>query len=534
MAVPGADVDAARANHHSRPEIGSHCTKYGSRDGRRRQSLLELLWVGDSRSSICSPAEAEPVTTSLVPSPMSSSPPVSSPPPDSARVLIGPPAGASRPRGPSSSGSPPTPRRQTASRPSRNGCRRPQRACSPRRGSCAPGEYLGQGLSRHGLSRYAWGTSDGSSHSSRRWRNPSRCGSGKGSHNSAHGRINDQPRSRSPFTLAIPGHVRQNPPDYFWGGAVRSSNITKLRVFEPPPKAPCPVRGWKTRRTAAAAAVVLLSAVVGLLNDGLGILDHLTDGGRLTLARPQIAEQVAPLIPVESDPTASVEPVPAPPPVEPAADLREPRPPDRSSGVELPLNILVFDAVGSHSVLNIVVEELRRRYPLSTIDSQFDWRNKSLRSTTLIVWQGGENRPFALCLQEQLTGRQRAERRSWRWDFDAVRDIALFVGEDWRNVARGLRTMLTPCGRSGPVPLITPARVLECLDRESVRATYGSIADVLGMSRESVPALLGKRSPLASRVVSEPTDYSRHSWEGLVWREADLLELLDSCEDSPF
>ena len=32
-----AVADAARANHHSRPEIGSHWTKYGSRDGRRRQ-----------------------------------------------------------------------------------------------------------------------------------------------------------------------------------------------------------------------------------------------------------------------------------------------------------------------------------------------------------------------------------------------------------------------------------------------------------------------------------------------------------------
>ena len=38
MALPGAEVCAARAGHRNRPRSGSRWTKYGSRDGRRQQT----------------------------------------------------------------------------------------------------------------------------------------------------------------------------------------------------------------------------------------------------------------------------------------------------------------------------------------------------------------------------------------------------------------------------------------------------------------------------------------------------------------
>jgi alkylated DNA nucleotide flippase Atl1 len=58
----------------------------------------------------------------------------------------------------------------------------------------------------------------------------------------------------------------------------------------------------------------------------------------------------------------------------------------------------------------------------------------------------------------------------------------------------------------------TVEEILQFLDAEKVRATYGAVADVLGISPRSVGALLGSRRPKASWVVNaasgEPTGYS--------------------------
>ena len=58
----------------------------------------------------------------------------------------------------------------------------------------------------------------------------------------------------------------------------------------------------------------------------------------------------------------------------------------------------------------------------------------------------------------------------------------------------------------------TADQVLECLNRERVRATYGAVGEVLGVQARSVGQALGSRSKSASWVVAkkngEPTGYS--------------------------
>ena len=317
--------------------------------------------------------------------------------------------------------------------------------------------------------------------------------------------------------------------------------MTELRIFTRRPKiAARPQRKMWRRLGWVVGAVV---ALVGFLDAGLALVDRVRAGWQVTASSPTrphgTAEQEPPAVGVESTLRTPEESL-AVPSTEERAPAPEP-PALRSSGrsaVQLPLNILVFDAVGSRRVLTRVVEELRRRYPSSTVDSQFDWKSKFRMSRTLIVWQGAENRPFAICLQQQFPGPQRAERRSWRWVFDAVRDVALFVGDDWRDVERGLRMMIAPCDRSAG-PIWTLEEILECLEREHIRATYSAVAAVLQVSPDSVQHSLGTSGTRASWVVSAeryiglysrrpPSPQSRR--DGIViGMEADLLEQLDSC-----
>ena len=61
------------------------------------------------------------------------------------------------------------------------------------------------------------------------------------------------------------------------------------------------------------------------------------------------------------------------------------------------------------------------------------------------------------------------------------------------------------------VPVRRVDQILDCLNRERVRATYGAVGDVLGLPPQSVGRALGRQTPRASWVVNakagEPTGY---------------------------
>ena len=60
--------------------------------------------------------------------------------------------------------------------------------------------------------------------------------------------------------------------------------------------------------------------------------------------------------------------------------------------------------------------------------------------------------------------------------------------------------------------MTTVNQILDCLDRERVRATYGAVGEVLGLPAQSVGQALGSHSGRASWVVNaktgKPTGYS--------------------------
>ncbi len=69
--------------------------------------------------------------------------------------------------------------------------------------------------------------------------------------------------------------------------------------------------------------------------------------------------------------------------------------------------------------------------------------------------------------------------------------------------------------------------VLQFLNHENVRATYGAVADVLGVIPRSMGARLGTRRPEASWIVSAanglPTDYSEAEWHPALLSQPDII-----------
>jgi hypothetical protein len=65
------------------------------------------------------------------------------------------------------------------------------------------------------------------------------------------------------------------------------------------------------------------------------------------------------------------------------------------------------------------------------------------------------------------------------------------------------------------------------LNGEQVRATYGAVAEVLGVIPRSMGALLGPRRPEASWIVSAenglPTDYSPDEWHPALLSNGDII-----------
>lgn len=90
---------------------------------------------------------------------------------------------------------------------------------------------------------------------------------------------------------------------------------------------------------------------------------------------------------------------------------------------------------------------------------------------------------------------------------------------------------------AGEFVMATIDRVLQCLNQEQIRATYGAVADVIGTSPQNVRLYLGQRRPWASWVVAarngEPTGYAPHEKHPQLYRRywiittgADLREVL--------
>jgi hypothetical protein len=69
--------------------------------------------------------------------------------------------------------------------------------------------------------------------------------------------------------------------------------------------------------------------------------------------------------------------------------------------------------------------------------------------------------------------------------------------------------------------------ILEFLNAEQVRATYGAVADVLGVIPRSMGARLGLRRPEASWIVNAfnglPTDYSQDEWHPALLSQGEII-----------
>src|SRR5262245_30414226 len=69
--------------------------------------------------------------------------------------------------------------------------------------------------------------------------------------------------------------------------------------------------------------------------------------------------------------------------------------------------------------------------------------------------------------------------------------------------------------------------ILAFLNEEQVRATYGAVAEVLGVVPRSLSAALGPRRPEASWIVSAenglPTDYDQTDWHPELLSRAEVI-----------
>lgn len=69
--------------------------------------------------------------------------------------------------------------------------------------------------------------------------------------------------------------------------------------------------------------------------------------------------------------------------------------------------------------------------------------------------------------------------------------------------------------------------ILQFLNHEQVRATYGAVAEVLGVIPRSMGARLGTHRPEASWIVSAtnglPTDYSEDEWHPALLSQSDVI-----------
>ena len=77
------------------------------------------------------------------------------------------------------------------------------------------------------------------------------------------------------------------------------------------------------------------------------------------------------------------------------------------------------------------------------------------------------------------------------------------------------------------VAAVSVEDILRFLNAEQVRATYGAVAEVLGVIPRSMGARLGPRRPEASWIVSGfngfPTDYGEDEWHSALLSQAEII-----------
>jgi|SRR5215213_5582273 len=89
------------------------------------------------------------------------------------------------------------------------------------------------------------------------------------------------------------------------------------------------------------------------------------------------------------------------------------------------------------------------------------------------------------------------------------------------------------CNRSakssggGSIGRATLAAVLTFLNDEQIRATYGAVAEVVGVAARALNGQLGPRRPEASWVVSAenglPTDYDQTEWHQALLSRSEII-----------
>ena len=84
-----------------------------------------------------------------------------------------------------------------------------------------------------------------------------------------------------------------------------------------------------------------------------------------------------------------------------------------------------------------------------------------------------------------------------------------------------------PRASRGSVGTASLSEILEFLNEEQIRATYGAVADVIGVVPRSMGALLGPHTPEASWIVNAatglPTDYSQNETHPALLRSSDII-----------
>jgi hypothetical protein len=85
----------------------------------------------------------------------------------------------------------------------------------------------------------------------------------------------------------------------------------------------------------------------------------------------------------------------------------------------------------------------------------------------------------------------------------------------------------TAKSRGGTIGRTTLDDVLTFLNEEQIRATYGAVGEVIGVSARALGAHLGPHRPEASWVVSPenglPTDYTQTEWHPALLSRGEII-----------
>lgn len=114
------------------------------------------------------------------------------------------------------------------------------------------------------------------------------------------------------------------------------------------------------------------------------------------------------------------------------------------SSVLLPvdLNVLVFNASEYTQAHTRFVHDFINELPGLRVESSSQWAQRYEMESSLIFFQGKQNKKYALQLAEWFPGPQEAQDYQKDPDgffgFSPERDIIIFVGNDWRDLIRVL------------------------------------------------------------------------------------------------